>query len=430
MTTQHIINCKLSNATGQDQQTPMTAVSFSDGIITSIGNDHTKTGASVIDAKGRHLLPGFIDCYARLREPGFESSATIASESKAAAKSGFTTVMCSPDTDPVTDESAIVEQIKHRAAEANGPRILPIGAMTHGLAGEQLSELYTLGTAGCIAFSNADQPIKNTQVLRRVMEYAAGFNLQLIIAPQDPWLSIGVAHEGAVATRLGLPGIASAAETVALSQLIELGYQTGARLHFSRLSTERGVSLVNQAKKDGILVTADVGIHHLFLTDIDISSFDGNFLTRPPFRTAADLQALRQGIADEVIDAISSNHAPLNRDSKLAPFSDCEPGTSSLDGFLSLLLRLQKETYSSLEKMIDKVTTGPARCFGLPQGRIEVGAPADFCLIDFEDEWELTEQEILSQGKNHPCTGWWLQGRVVRTIVAGRTVYQTYQEAS
>ncbi len=427
MTNHRIINCKLSNT----QDDKATTVAFENGVITAIDDsvDNTRD-ANTIDAEGRHLLPGLIDCYARLREPGFESSANIASESMAAASAGFTTIMCSPDTDPVTDESAIVEQIKQRAHEANGPRVLPIGAMTNGLNGEQLGELSTLSQAGCIAFSNADRPIQNTQVLRRVMEYAAGFNLQLIIAPQDPWLSIGVAHEGAVATRLGLAGIASAAETVALSQLIELGYQTGAKLHFSRLSTARGVSLVKQAKRDQIQVTADVGIHHLFLSDIDISDFNSNFLTRPPFRTPNDLQALREGIVDGVIDAICTNHAPLNRDSKLAPFSDCEPGTSSMDGFLPLLLRLAAETDASLESLIDKVTGGPARCFALPQGRIEIGAPADFCLIDTEMEWELTEENVSSRGKNHPCTGWWMQGQVVQTIVAGRTIYRLDQEAS
>ncbi len=429
MTSQTIINCQLAGRTARGKAN--TCVTFENSVITAIADQTSPvTSDNTIDAKGATLLPGFIDCYARLREPGFESSATIASESQAAAQSGFTTIMCSPDTDPVTDESAIVEQIRQRAQEAKGPRILPIGAMTSGLKGQQLCELSTLSNAGCVAFSNADQPVENTQVLRRVMEYAAGFDLPLIIAPQDPWLSIGVAHEGSVATRLGMAGIASAAETVALSQLIELGYQTGAQLHFSRLSTARGVSLVKQAKRDNIRVTADVGIHHLFLSEIDTSDFNSNFLTRPPFRTPEDLQALRTGVVDGAIDAISSNHAPLNRDSKLAPFSDCEPGTSSIDGFLSLLLRLVDETEISLATLVDRVTSGPARCFSLSQGLIEVGAPADFCLIDQDYEWELTEHEVISQGKNHPCIGWWMQGRVVRTLVEGRSIYQSAQEAS
>jgi dihydroorotase len=425
MTRQTIINCKLASENSEGH----TSVTFEDGVITAIADTAATTDVT-IDAQGATLLPGFIDCYARLREPGFDSSANIASESVAAARSGFTTVMCSPDTDPVTDESAIVEQIKQRANEAHGPRILPIGAMTNGLKGEQLCELFTLSNAGCVAFSNADQPVENTQVLRKVMEFASGFDLPLIIAPQDPWLSIGVAHEGTVATRLGLAGIASAAETVALSQLIELGYQTGAQLHFSRLSTARGVSLVKQAKRDGIRVTADVGMHHLFLSEIDTSDFNSNFLNRPPFRTQDDLQALRAGVIEGVIDAISSNHAPLNRDSKLAPFSDCEPGTSSMDGFLSLLLRLVDETGAELATLADRVTTGPARCFSLPQGKIDIGAPADFCLLDRDHEWELTESEVISRGKNHPCIGWWLQGRVVQTIVDGRTIYQAGQDAS
>ena len=420
MTRTTIINCNYTDV--DTSKTCSGSISYEDGIITAIGDQPPEHNSNTIDAKGRLLIPGLIDCYARLREPGYEKSGTVSSEAKAAVNSAITTIMCAPDTDPVIDEPGTVELIKRRAVNANGINVLPIGAVTIGLKGEQLGEMLTLSESGCVAFSNGDQAIHNTQVLRRIMEYSSGFNLKLIIAPQDPWLSDGVAHEGSVSTRLGLRAIPAAAETVALSQLIELCYQTGASVHFSRLSSHRGVQLVSQAKKDNIRVTADTGIDHLFLTEMDTSDFNSLCHTSPPFRSRRDLEALREGLASGVIDAICSNHAPHELDNKLTPFSESAAGTSSLDCFLGLLLKLADEMQLPLATIIARASSGPAHCFGLKQGRLAVGAPADFCLIDTDAWYELNIVDMHSKGKNSPYHGWDFAGQVEMAVVNGKQV--------
>ncbi|OED44979.1 hypothetical protein AB833_00390 [Chromatiales bacterium (ex Bugula neritina AB1)] len=397
-----------------------TTVHYCNDRITGFGNEFTAD--RTIDAHGGLVTPGLIDCYARLREPGYEKSATIATETQAAARSGITTILCAPDTDPVTDEPATVELIKRSAAAANGVKVLPIGAVTTGLNGTQLGEMLTLSESGCIAFSNGDRTIENTQVIRRAMEYSAGFNLKLIIAPQDPWLSDGVAHEGTVATRLGLRAIPAAAETVALSQLIELCYQTGASVHFSRLSSHRGVQLVNQAKKDNIPVTADVGIDHLFLTEMDTSDFNSLCHTSPPLRSRRDLEALRDGVASGVIDAICSNHAPHELDGKLTPFAESLPGISSLDCFSGLLLKLANDTRIPMATLIERTTCGPAECFSLEQGRLQADSPADITIIDTDADWEFSSDQMLSKGKNNPYHGWDFKGKITHTIANGEQI--------
>lgn len=428
MTSTSIVNCRYFNKDGKEVE--QGCIQYTDGIITHVGvADDQLSSEHTINAENNLVTAGLIDCYARLREPGFEKAATIASETLAAAKSGITTLLCAPDTDPIIDEPGTVELIRRRASTAIGVKVLPIGALTSGLNGEHLSEMQILSDSGCIAFSNGDQPISDNQVLRRVMEYSAGFNLNLIIAPQDPWLSGGVAHEGSVSIRLGLPGIPLAAETVALSQLIELCYQTGARVHFSRLSSQRGVNLVSQAKKDNIAVSADVGIDHLFLTEMDTSDFNSFCHASPPFRSNADREALRDGIASGVLDAICSNHAPHELDAKLTPFAESEPGLSSLDSFTGLLLKLANESNIELATLLERVTSGPARCFGLSQGNLKVGAPADLCLIDTDRDWEFSTDNMLSSGKNNPYQDWDFQGQVDLTVVDGKTVYSTRRES-
>lgn len=426
MTTTTIINCSyIDGLTNEITHSDGSgSISYSNGVITHMGNTPaTADGTSnTINAHGQLVIPGLIDCYARLRDPGFEKAATIASETVAAANNAITTLFCAPDTNPVTDEPGTVELIKQRAAIAVGVKVLPIGAVTIGLKGEQLGELLTLSECGCIAFSNGDQAIQNTQVLRRIMEYSSSFNLKLIIAPQDPWLSDGVAHEGSVSTRLGLRAIPAAAETVALAQLIELCYQTGASVHFSRLSSHRGVQLVSQAKKDNINITADTGIDHLFLTEMDTSDFNSLCHTSPPLRSRRDLEALREGIASGVIDAICSNHSPHELDNKLTPFAESVAGTSSLDSFLALLIRLAKEMQLPLATIIERASAGPARCFNLTQGKLAVGAPADLCIINPETDWEFSTTNMLSKGKNNPYDGWYFQGAATLTVVNGETL--------
>lgn len=415
MTSFTIANC---NYLSPNQSIEQGDIHIADGLITQ----HAADDATVIDAQNKLVIPGLIDCYARLREPGYEKSATIASETRAAAHAGITTVFCAPDTDPVTDETATVELIKRKADAAIGIKVLPIGALTEGLRGEQLGEMMTLAEAGCVAFCNGDYPMHNTQVIRRVMEYSAGFGLKLIIAPQDKWLSDGVAHEGSVSTRLGLRAIPAAAETVALAQLIELCYQTGASVHFSRLSSQRGVQLVSQAKRDNINVTADTGIDHLFLTEMDISDFNANCHTSPPFRSQRDRDALREGIESGVIDAICSNHAPHEADSKQTPYAESAPGISSLDSYLGLLIKLSDDTGIALGTVLARATSGPSACFGLQQGQLQPGAPADVCVFDKESEWDFQTVAMLSDGRNSPYQGWQFNGVVHHIFVDGKAL--------
>ena len=363
----------------------------------------------IIDASHFIACPGFIDLYARLCEPGFTRKGTIASESYAALAGGFTTVLCAPDTDPVIDSTATVELIRQRANAVSGARIWPMAAITRNLQGELLSELATLQAAGCVAASGADQPIDNTQVMLSVMEYAASFDLLLIMTPRDAHLAgNGCVHAGAIATRLGLPSIPAAAETVALAQLLELCEHTQVRLHVSRLSTARAVQMIDDAKQRGLNVTADVGIHHLLFTSEQIKGFDVSYHSQVPFRTVSDRAALRTGIQSGVIDAICSDHAPHDSDAKLAPFASSAPGLSAFDAFLPLLLSLPKIMDISLLDLIALVTTGPARVLGKDTlATLATGSDVNTDLIMFDPQAvvELSEASMRSMGKNSPLLG-------------------------
>lgn len=388
--------------------------------------------AHVIDAKGQIACPGFIDLYARLREPGSSRKGTIESESRAALKAGFTTVYCAPDTDPVIDSIATVELIKQKANTANGSRIVPIAALTANLEGERLSEMATLFRAGCKILGHADKPINHTGVLLSAMEYASSFDIPIMIRPIDAAIAgSGCAHAGAMATRLGLPGLPAAAETVALSQLIELCRSTGCRLHLSRLSSSRSIELVRQAKNDHLPVTADVGIHHLFFTDEQLDGFDVNFHSAAPFRSLKDREALRAGVKDGTFDAICSDHAPHDNDSKLAPFPSSAAGLSGFDAFAPLLLALPNLLGMTLMDVISRVTNGPASVITpTDQYSLSTGSVADLILIDTTAPAQLANEDFLSHGLNSPligleslstCTGESvnLRGRVNLAMVAG-----------
>ncbi len=297
--------------------------------------------AEVVDGRGLVALPGFIDLYGRLREPGPSRRGTLASECRAALAAGFTTVVCAPDTEPAIDSTATVELVLRHAAAADAARVLPIAALTIGLDGERMSELATLQEAGCVAAGQADRPLADTRLLSDAMKYAASFELPLIMTARDARLGVGgCAHAGATALRLGLTGIPGAAETIALATLLELARDSGARLHVSRLSSARGLHLIELAKAEGLPVTCDVGIHHLYFTDEDIDGFDTRYRSAVPFRSREDREALRLGVASGLIDTICSDHAPLDADASLAPFPQAEGGLSAYDRFLPLLLGL------------------------------------------------------------------------------------------
>lgn len=379
-----------------------------------------------IEAGGRVVCPGLIDLSAHLREPGHEHKATIASETAAAASAGITSLCCPPDTLPVNDTPAVTELIRHKAKLSGKARVLPVGAMTRELAGEQLSEMAALKRAGCVAVSNGLRPIANTLVLRRALEYAATFGLIALLSPEDPQLrDQGCAHEGRVAARLGLPGIPVAAETVAVARDLALAEQTGARIHFRGLSAAQSVRMIQRMDCQRELVSADVSIHQLHLCEVDLAEFDSQCHVIPPLRTPSDRDALRQAVADGVIGAICSDHQPHEPDAKAAPFPSTAPGISGLDTLLPLTLKLVHEGVLDLPDAIARLTAGPARILGLPLGRLESGSVADICIFDPDTHWIPSLQTLASRGHNSPFLGWELTGRVTHTLLQGRLVFQS-----
>lgn len=416
-------NTNIANATDVHGKT--ISVQIEHGLIKAINNEakDTENTDTTIDAKGLTICPGFVDCYARLRDPGFEKKGNIESESRAAALNGITTIFCSPDTDPVIDEAATVELIHRKARDASYARILPLAALTRGLDGELLSEMATLKAAGCIAATNADHPFADLQVLRRCMDYARTFDIVMLVNPVDYWLGAnGCAHEGATATRLGLPPIPVAAETVSLAVMIELAWQTGARIHFSRITSARGAQMIGQAKAGGLAISADTSINHLVYNDQCLATFDSQYRSVAPFRDETDRQQLLAAISDGTIDCICTDHSPHERDAKLAPFQSAEPGISGFDTFLPLLLEVHRQSGIELEKLLHRASSGAAEIFGLEQGRLEIGKPADLVLFDPEEEFELQSQTMKSMGKNSPRLGDALRGKVQKTLVAGQSL--------
>lgn len=378
----------------------------------------------VYDTAGLVVCPGFVDLSARLREPGLEHKATIGSETRAAAASGITTLCCPPDTSPIIDTPAVAQLIRKTAQRHGFARVLPAGAMTQGLDGKQITEMAALRQAGCPVLSQADRPIRSAQVQRRAIEYAATFGVTLFLHPQDPDLtSGGCAHEGRVSTRLGLPGIPEAAETVAIARDLALAGQTGARIHFRGLSTARGAAMLAAARRRGVQATGDVSIHQLFLTEDDLDGFDANCHLVPPLRTAADRDALRQAVAAGELSAICSDHQPHDADAKLLPFPETAPGMSSLETLLPLALRLVSEGVLDLPSVIARLTSGPAKILGLDLGQLTPGATADVCVFDPHACWTPSAETLLSHGVNTPFLGVEMQGRVVLTLLEGRVVY-------
>ncbi len=378
----------------------------------------------ILDAAGKIVAPGLVDLSARLREPGFEHKATLESELMAASAGGVTSLVCPPDTEPVLDEPGLVEMLKRRGWTLNQARIYPLGALTAGLKGEKLSEMVELAEAGCIGFFQADRAIVDTNVLYRAMQYAATYGFTIWLRPEDAHLARGgFAHDGEVATRLGLASIPVSAETVAIATIATLMRATGARVHLARLSSAAGVALVRHAKADGLPLTADVGIHHLLLTDRDIGYFDANYRFSPPLRSPADRDALSAGVVDGTIDAICSDHTPTDDDEKNVPFGEATPGASGLEMLLPLTLKWAEQAQVPLPKALARITTHPADVLGKSQGRLKVGAPADICIFDPRAFWAVTRDTLVSQGKNTPYLAREMQGKVVHTICAGRIVY-------
>ena len=371
------------------------------------------------------VCPGLIDLSARLREPGFEYKATLASEMQAAVAGGVTSLACPPDTDPPLDQPGLVEMLKYRAKSLNLAHVYPLGALTWKLGGERLTEMAVLRDAGCIAFSHADTPLSDTQMLWRALQYAATFGIAVWLRPQDGFLARGgVAHDGEVATRLGLPGIPAFAETIALATILQLVRATRTRVHLCRLSTAEGVAMLRAAKKEGLPVSCDASAHHAHLSEIDLGYFDSHCNVIPPFRSLRDRDALRAGLADGTIDALCSDHAPVDEDAKQLPFAESEPGVTGLELLLPLALKWAEEMRVALPEALAMVTSKPAAILGVPAGDIAAGRDADVCVFDPSAQVKITADSLKSQGKNTPFIGYELPGRVRYTLVGGQVVYE------
>jgi dihydroorotase len=384
-----------------------------------------ETPDKTIDAKGLVVAPGLIDLSARLREPGQEYKATLESEMSAAVAGGVTSLACPPDTDPPLDEPGLVDMLRRRAKALSRARVYPVGALTVKLQGEALTEMGQLADAGCVAFSQANVPIADTQVLWRALQYAATFGYPVWLRVEDMSLAKGgVAHDGEVATRLGLPAIPAFAETIALATLLELVRATRARVHVCRLSSAGAVELMRQAKREKLPVTCDVAIHHVHLCDMDLGYFDPLCRLDPPLRSQRDRDALARGLVEGVVDCLCSDHTPVDDDGKHLPFAEAEPGATGLELLLPLTLKWGAAHKLSLAQTLARITSEPARVLGVGSGQLSPGAPADLVLFDPQAEFRLSAQSLKSQGKNTPFLGYSLNGRVRYTVVAGNVVYQ------
>lgn len=379
-----------------------------------------------IDASGKYIFPGIIDLCARLREPGEEHKATILSETRAAASGGITTMVCPPDTFPIIDTPAMAHMVQNRAEEAGYAEVLPQGALTARLKGEQLTDMAMMMDAGCVGVSNALETVESSLVMRRAMQYASTYDITVFLNPSDPWLQgNGVVHEGAVSTRLGLPAIPEAAETVGVARDLALIETSGARAHFEMLSCGRSVDMIKQAQKRQLPVTASVSIHHLLFSEDNIGNFDTQYKVMPPFRTTKDRTQLIKAVKNGQICAICSDHQPHGADSKLSPFSEAATGIAGLDTLLSLTYGLVESNLLDLQTAIAALTINPATIIGTETGRLDIGRRANLCVFDPNENWICSASTTQSAGQNSPLMGQTLTGKVTHTIRNGKFTYRS-----
>ncbi|MGQ5524475.1 dihydroorotase [Chitinimonas sp. PSY-7] len=403
----------------------VTDLYLSQGRIAGIGNTPPGFHAEqTINAKGLIVIPGLVDLAARLGEPGGEHKNKLQAELRAAVAGGVTTLCAMPDTKPALDQPSLVQMLRQKTEALGLARVLPLGALTRGLEGAELTEFAKLREAGCVAFSQTDAPLADTRVLYRAMQYAATYGITLRLRPQDVRLSAGgVAHDGQVATRLGLPAIPAVAETVAIAMIVILMRDSGASVHLERVSTSEGLEMIAVARAEGLRLTCDVSINHVHLADIDIGYFDSNMRLAPPLRSIRDRDAIQQGLVDGVISAICSDHTPVGNDDKLLPFGEAAPGATGLELLLPLVLTWAAQKQVSLPRALAKITCEPAMLLGLEVGQIKVGAPADLCIFDAHATWRVAAETLVSSGKHTPFVGTELRGRVRHTLVGGQVAY-------
>lgn len=401
------------------------SIYLEEGHIRHIGEAGQSDDTEVIDASGKIVIPGVVDFCARTREPGAEHIANIASESRAAVAAGVTTMVCPPDTDPVTDNASTVERILRRAATTGVNHVVPLGAVSRKLEHKYLAEMAALKEAGCPALSDGGKPFTDMRILRRTLEYASTYDIAVILTPVDPDLAAGgFAHEGQVATRLGIPGIPESAETSALARMLPVIEEAGARVHFNHISSAKGVELLADAQSKGANITADVCAHQLFLTEHDVVSFNGNYHLDPPLRTTRDREVLRDAIKNGVISVICSDHQPLDADAKQAPFVGTQTGITGIETLLPLTLRLVEEGALDWSTAISAITCNPAQILGISAGSLSTGEPANLCMIDPKTSWRVQADQLLSAGKNTPFDGWDFQAVATATWSKGEQVFQ------
>ncbi len=407
-------------------------VAIAAGRIVAIGQAPADFSAHrTINAQGCIVAPGLVDLSARLGEPGQEHAGMLESEMAAAVAGGVTSLVCPPDTDPVLDEPGLVEMLCHRAEKLHQSRVLPLGALTRGLQGEVLTEMGQLTAAGCVGFSQAEEALANTQVLQRALQYASTFGYSVWLRPQELYLGKGVAASGPLATRMGLSGVPVAAETIALHTIFELVRSTRARVHLCRISSAAGVELLRQAKAEGLPVTADVSINSLHLTDADMGYFDSRARLTPVLRQQRDRDALGAALADGTLDALVSDHTPVDADAKALPFAEADPGATGLELFWSLALKWGQDSGVDLPTLLSRITVRPAQVLGAALstlqgsvGQLAVGGVADVAVLSHEGHWLVADAGLRSQCKSTPFSGYELPGRVRATLVGGHIAFE------
>jgi dihydroorotase len=402
-------------------------VLVADGVVAEMGERiELPEGAREIDAKGLVVTPGLLDVHVHLREPGGEHKETIASGARAAAAGGFTAVCAMPNTDPVVDAPAGVGFVLAQGAAARAARVYPLGAISVGQKGQGLAAIGEMVAAGAVGITDDGNPVMDSGLMRKALEYAQAFDIPVADHPEDLGLSgVGVMNEGLTATRLGLHGKPNASEDVHVIRDLLLAALTGGRIHLQHISTAFGVGAIRRAKARGVHVTAEASPHHLILTDERVEGFDTDAKMNPPLRSAEDRDAVREGLADGTLDVFATDHAPHHYDEKERAFADAPNGIVGLETALGLgLTQLVGEGLIDLPTLIQRMSVGPAEAFGLPGGTLTPGSPGDVTIMDLEEAWTVDRHAFLSKSRNTPFDGWPLKGRAVYTIVGGVIVWQ------
>lgn len=401
------------------------------GVIADLGGHlrrNAPDGAAVIDCKGRMLCPGLVDAQVFTGEPGYEHRETLKTASYSAAAGGVTTMIVMPDTDPVIDQVALVDFIQRRARDNAIVHVHTMAAVTKGLKGEEMTEIGLLKRAGAVAFSNGKTSVANTRVMKNALLYARDFGAVIVHHTEDPYLAgSGAMNSGEVATRLGLPGIPKVAEIITIERDVRLVEMTGGRYHAATISCPESLAIIRQAKARGLPVTCGVSINHLTLNENDIGSYRTFLKVRPPLRREDDRAAMVNAVANGEIDTIVSSHDPQDADVKRRPFAEAADGAAGLETLLAAALRLHHAGTMALPTLLRPLTVNPAKLFGLPGGRLQKGAPADIILVDLDEPWVVNKDLLHSRSKNSPFDEAKMQGRVLRTLVAGETVFDFSQ---